>query len=184
MKNYPRILLMVAAIGMACCANSVSAATECNGPLSGTVADGVVVNAGDFCMLGGANVSGGVRVNSGGKLIMCGSFINDGIVSNGAVGLIIGAEELPGCTGNSVNGGVQISNTGGGFIPAPAPSIALENNLIHGAVQLSGNQGRIVVATNIISGGLFCRNNAHDLGDEGSPNVITGAVRCTFGEEE
>ena len=89
-------------------------------PLSGTVVGGVVVNAGDFCVLGGANVSGGVRVNEGGILIVCGSTINGGFVANGAAELIFGAEEID-CAGDVINGALQISNTGPGTI-APAPS--------------------------------------------------------------
>src|SRR5262252_9103458 len=81
------------------------AATVCNTgpapnpPLSGTIADGVVVNAGGFCVLGGANVSNGVRVNAGGVLIVCGSTINGGFIANGAAELIFGAEEIH-CAGN------------------------------------------------------------------------------------
>src|SRR5262249_20805028 len=76
------------------------AATECNTgpapnpPLTGTVTGGVVVNAGEFCILGGANVSGGLRVNPGGVLIVCGSTINGGFTANGAAELIFGAEEI------------------------------------------------------------------------------------------
>ena len=147
------------------------AATECNTgpppnpPLSGTVVGGVVVNAGDFCVLGGANVSGGVQVNEGGILIVCGSTINGGFIANGAAGLIFGAEEID-CAGDVINGAVQISNTGPGAFPPPAPSIALEHSAINGAVHLTGNQGPIAVATDTIAGGLFCSNNTFDLDNE------------------
>ena len=157
------------------------AATECNGPLSGTVVGGVVVNAGDFCVLGGANVSGGVQVNGGGILVACASTISGGFVADGAANLIFGAEEI-GCAGDVINGGVQISNTGPGVL-SPAPSIALEHSVINGAVHLTGNQGMISVVSNTIAGGLFCSNNAFDLHDEGSPSVITGALRCEFTDE-
>ena len=160
------------------------AATVCNTgpppntPLSGTVVGGVVVNAGDFCVLGGANISGGLRVNEGGILIACGSTINGGFIANGAANLIFGAEEID-CAGDVINGAVQINNTGPGAL-TPAPSIALERSTINGGVRLSGNLGVIAVATNTIAGSLRCRNNAFDLVDEGSPNIITGAVTCDF----
>ena len=172
---------LVGIVGLALAVSSVGAlaATECNGPLSGTVHGGVVVNAGDFCLLGGANVSGGVQVNPGGILILCASTINGGIDANGAANLIIGAEEI-GCPGSVINGGVQINNTGPGVL-SPAPSIALENSAIHGAVHLTGNQGPIAVAFNTIAGGLFCSNNAFHLDDEGHPSVVTGPIRCEFG---
>jgi hypothetical protein len=177
----------VGIVGLALMAFSghAHAATVCNTgpppstPLSGTIVGGVVVNAGNFCILGGANISGGVQVNPGGILIVCGSTINGGFRSNGAAALIFGAEEID-CAGNVINGGVQISSTGPGAL-APAPSIALERSTINGAVHLSGNQGPIAVATNRISGGLFCSNNKFALEDEGSPSLVTGKTTCAFG---
>ena len=161
---------------MAFC-NSALAATECNGTISGKVAGGVIVNG--FCMLDGANVSGGVQVNSGAVLIACGSTINGGIEANGAAGLLIGPEEIA-CDGDVINGGVSISNTGPGVFPSPAPSIAVENSTISGAVHLTGNQGPIAVAFDTIRGGLFCSNNTFNLDDEGHPSVVTGQVSCVF----
>jgi hypothetical protein len=152
-----------------------------NPPLSGTVTGGVVVNAGDFCVIGAANVSGGVRVNPGGVLVVCASTINGGLTANGAAEIIFGAEEID-CGGDSINGVVKISNTGPGILPPPGPSIALERSTLNGGVHLSGNSGPIAVATNTIAGGLFCSKNSFDLEDEGSPNIITGAVSCTFGD--
>ena len=178
MKRLAGFLVGIVGLVLIVGSDGALGATECNGPTSGTIVGGLVVNAGDFCFLGGANVSGGVRVNPGGILFACASTINGGIVANGAANLIIGAEEI-GCPGNVINGGVRISNTGPGVL-SPAPSIALENSVIHGAVHLTGNQGPIAVATNTISGGLFCSNNAFDLDDEGSPSVVTGAIRCEF----
>ena len=166
---------------------ALAAATVCNtgpspnAPLSGTIVGGVVVNAGDFCLLGGANISGGVRVNEGGILIVCASTINGGFIANGAAELIFGAEEIN-CGGDVINGAVHISNTGPGILPPPGPSIALERSTINGGVHLSGNRGPIAVAANTIAGGLFCSNNAFDLEDEGLPSMITGARRCKFGD--
>jgi hypothetical protein len=178
---------LVGIVGLALAVSSAGAlaATECNGPLSGTVHGGVVVNAGDFCVLGGANVSGGVRVNGGGILIACASTISGGIVANGALNVLIGAgpDEPVNCPGNAISGGVQISNTGPGVVP-DAPSIALERDAISGAVHLTGNQGPIVVSRDTIAGGLFCINNVFDLDDEhetgGTRPVVTGAIRCEF----
>jgi hypothetical protein len=155
------------------------AATLCNGPLSGTVVGGVVVNSGDTCFIAGANISGGVRVNEGGVLFVCSSTINGGLIANRAANLILGAEEIPGCGGDQINGGVKIRNTGPGVL-TPAPSIALENSTINGSVHLSGNSGVMAVAANTIAGGLFCSNNAFDLEDEGNPSLVTGAVTCDF----
>jgi hypothetical protein len=166
---------------------ALAAATVCNTgpapnpPLSDTVVGGLVVNAGDFCVLGGANISGGVRVNEGGILIVCASTINGGFIANGAAELIFGAEEIN-CAGDVINGAVRISNTGPGILPPPGPSIAIERSTINGGVRLSGNLGPIAVASNRIAGALVCSNNAFDLEDEGLPNLVTGAVRCKFGD--
>jgi hypothetical protein len=188
MKRLAGFLVGMMGLALAVFSGGALATTECNTgpsppnpPLSGTIVGGVVVNAGDFCVLSGANVSGGVQVNDGGILIVCGSVINGGFVADGAAELIFGAEEID-CAGDVINGGVRISNTGSGAFPPPAPSIALERSTINGAVHLTGNQGPIAVASNRIAGGLFCSNNAFDLDNEGLSNVITGAIRCKFGD--
>src|SRR6478609_7312749 len=181
-------LAAILGLALAVFSSGALAATECNTgpppdnpPLSGTIVGGVVVNAGDFCILGGANVSGGVRVNEGGILIVCASVINGGFMANGAAGLIFGAEEID-CAGDVINGAINIINTGPGAFPAPAPSIALERSVINGSVHLTANTGPIAVASDTIAGGLFCSNNAFDLDNEGLSNVVTGAIRCNFGD--
>lgn len=186
MKRLTRFHVGILGLALMVFSGHALAATACNTgpapnpPLSGTVVGGVVVNAGAFCVLGGANVSGGVRVNEGGILIVCGSTINGGFIANGAAELIFGAEELD-CGGVVVNGAINISNTGPGAF-APAPSIALERSTFNGGVRLSGNRGPIAVATNTIAGSLLCSNNAFDLEDEGSPSIITGGITCKFGD--
>jgi len=178
---HTRLVGLVCLVGLALTVFSghARAATVCNGPLSGTVVGGVVVNSGDVCFIDGANVSGGVRVNEGGVLFVCSSTINGGINANGAGNVILGPEEIPGCGGDQINGGVKINNTGPGVLPG-APSIAVENSTINGSVHLSGNSGVMAVAFNTIAGGLFCSKNLFDLLDEGGGNIITGAVRCNF----
>ena len=196
MNKLARVLAVAAILGMGLVGTSALAATRCNGLITGEVNGGVVVNNGDVCFLGGniilgpgtlhqgALVAGGVRVNAGGILFVCASTINGGIVADGALSLIVGAEEIL-CDGGVINGGVQISNTAQGSLePGTPPSVALENSVIHGAVHFSGNLGRIAVAGDTISGGLFCSNDAFDLEDEhdvgAPPSVITGKVTCEF----
>ena len=189
MRYLAALVAMAAGLAFASFGTGAMAATECNGPpLSGTITGGIVVNNGDFCFLAGATVYGGVRVNEGGILITCGSTIAGGIVANGAANLLIGAgadEEVPPvnfvCPGNIIRGDVNISNTGPGVL-APAPSISLERDIVEGGVHLSNNAGPIMISSNVIHGGLFCRNNASDPGDEDTPSVITGKVTCNFQE--
>ena len=184
------VLVGMVGLAIAVCSDGAAAATECNGPpLSGKVVGGVVVNAGDFCFLSEARVSGGVQVNAGGILIACASTINGGIIAHGAAQLIIGAgadEEVPPvnfvCPGNIINGAIEITNTGLGVLDGP-PSIAIERDVIHGGVNLTDNQGLIVVSNDVIDGSLLCSNNAFDLDDEGTPSVITGVVSCDFDDE-
>ena len=180
MKTLAGFFVGMVGLALAVGSDGAMAATECNGVLSGTVVGGVVINAGDICFLGGANVSGGVQVNSGGILIACASTINGGVVADGATRLIFGAEEID-CGSDVINGAVRISNTGPSA-PSGPPSIGLERSAINGGVHLSGNRGRIVVAGDTIAGGLFCSNNTFDLEDEGMASVVTGAIRCKFAD--
>ena len=126
MKRLTGLFLVgLAALALTVFSGGALASTVCNTgpapspPLSGTVVGGLVVNAGDFCVLGGAHISGGVRVNEGGILIVCGSTINGGFTANGAAELIFGAEEIN-CAGDLINGAVRISNTGPGILPPRA----------------------------------------------------------------
>lgn len=179
MKTLARFLVGMAGLVLAICSDGAVAATECNGPVSGTIVGGVVVNAGDVCFLGGATVAGSVRVNGGGTAIICGSTINGGIIADGARAVIMGAEEI-GCAGDVVDGAIQVSNTGPSAPEGP-PSLAIERSIIAGAVRLTGNSGAIAVAGNSIAGGLFCASNTFALEDEGMENVVTGPVHCDFG---
>ena len=183
MKTFTRLLARVAALGLAVLSVNAMAATECNGPLSGTITAGVVVNAGPPCVLIGANVAGGVQVNKNGILIVCGSIIYGGIRSNEAGNVLIGPEEIPHCNGASIYGGVRIRDTGPGLIPGqiPPPSIAVERSMIEGGVHLVGNSGAMVISNNNINGVLSCRDNTQDPKDEGHPNFVTGAITCKFG---
>lgn len=187
MKRSARFHLGIAGVALMLFSGHALAGTTCNTgpapnqPLSGTVTGGVVVDAGAFCVLGGANVSGGVRVNPGGILIVCGTTINGGLTSNGAAELILGAEEI-GCPGDVINGTVQISSTGPGAFGPDAPSIALERSTINGSVRLSSNSGPMAIASDTIGGGLFCSNNAFNVDDEGKPNTVTGAITCSFAD--
>jgi hypothetical protein len=71
MNRLAGFLVGMVGLALTVFSDGALAATECNGPLSGKVVGGVVVNAGAFCILGGASVSGGVQVNGGGILIAC-----------------------------------------------------------------------------------------------------------------
>ena len=180
MRNFARFLVNAAGLSLAILSTGRAvAATECSGTLSATVTTGVVVNAGDTCVLSGANVYGGVLVNNGGRLIACGSIIYGGIRSDGAARILIGPEELPNCKGDTIYGGIRIRNSGPSVIPGP-PSVGIENSIVDGGIHLTGNIGRLVIANNNINGGMFCKDNKSDPGDEGKPSFVTGAITCVF----
>lgn len=193
MKKLARIHIGLVGLALLGFGGQALATTVCDtGPLasppisgaalSGTVVGGVVVNAGATCLINGANVSGGVRVNPGGALFVCSSTINGGLTSNGAMEVVLGAEELD-CGGDTVNGIIKISNNGPGIF-GPKPSIGIERSILNGGIRLSNNQGLMSVAQNTIAGGLACSNNVGDLIDEGLPSIITGRVSCKFVDEE
>ena len=192
MKRLAALHVGLVGLALAAFSGHALAATSCNtgpaGPLgpnpalSGTVTGGVVVHEGAFCVIDGANISGGLRVTEGGIVFVCASTINGGVRAEEASEIVFGAEEIVGCGGNLINGGVKISETGPGILPPPGPSIALEHTTINGSVHLSENSGPIAVASNTIVGGLFCHENKFDLEDEGSPSIITGKVTCKFAD--
>jgi hypothetical protein len=76
----------------------------------------IAVNAGDFCVLGGANISGGVRVNDGGILIVCGSVINGGFIANGAANLGANGAKWPWRATESRRDGAFGRNTTHGLV--------------------------------------------------------------------
>src|SRR5258706_12260874 len=109
MKRLAAFLVGMVGLTLAVFSGGALAATECNGPTSGTVVGGLVVNAGDFCFLGGAHISGGVQVNTGGILVACSSTINGGLVATGAPEPILGAQGI--CwSGILVKGGCRVNN--------------------------------------------------------------------------
>lgn len=189
MKRLARFHMGLVGLALLGFGGQALAATSCNtgpaGPLgpnpafSGTVTGGVVVHEGAFCVIEGANISGGLRVQEGGIVVVCASTINGGFTANEAAEIVFGAEEIN-CGGDTINGGVNISETGPGAF-GPAPSIGLERSRINGSVHLNENRGPIAVASNTIAGGLFCHENTFALEDEGSPSIITGKVTCKFG---
>ena len=149
------------------------AATECNGTISGTINGGLVVNPGDVCDLEGATITGGLRM-SGGRLQACSSTISGGVVATGGNCVILGKEgeedSIP-CGGDTINGGVKLTNIVG-------PSCGIENveiqsSDINGGAQLNNN-GEVELEGNTISGGLHCSGNTGITFDF-LQNTVTGA---------
>ena len=138
------------------------AATECNGLITGSISGGLVVNSGDVCDLEGATITGGVHV-SGGRLMACSSTISGGIIATGGNCVILGKmteEDSLVCGGDTINGGVSLTNVSG-------PSCGIENveiqfSNITGGVHLKNNgvEGDVELEGNTISGGLHCSGNA------------------------
>jgi hypothetical protein len=164
------------------------AKTECNAAYSNTtLKGGVVVNAGDVCILDNVRVKGGLTVNggqisvtdstiSGGWSItgavdaltyMCGNDVNGGLDVTGvttATVLSFG-EANANCPGGTVNGGVS-------FVDNPLAFVELDSYTANGGVTFAGNGGGELEGT-IVHGSASCQPGIFNDGD-GGPNTYTG----------
>ncbi len=137
------------------------AATECNGLISGSISGGIVVNSGDVCDIEGATITGGVHM-SGGRMQVCGSTISGGVVATGGNCVILGKEgeedSIP-CGGDTINGGVKLTNIVGAS--CGIENVEIQSSNITGGVQLKNNgvEGDVELEGNTISGGLHCSGN-------------------------
>ena len=134
------------------------AATECNGLITGTISEGIVVNPGDVCDLEGATITGGVHV-SGGRLMACSSTISGGIIATGGNCVILGKmteeDSIP-CGGDTINGGVKLTNIVGAA--CGIENVEIQSSDVNGTTQLKNN-GEVELEGNTISGGLHCSGN-------------------------
>jgi hypothetical protein len=147
----------------------------------GRVNGGVTVQTGGALSLNGATINGGVTATGATALRFCGSaMVNGGVTASGTTGFIMigdkGDDSPPGCAGNTINGGVSLTNGLGGFEFAA--------NSVSGSVTLSGNTGAgptiedtvPEVEGNSITGGLFCAtSNSPALTNGGQPNAVSGS---------
>ena len=135
------------------------AATECNGLITGSISGGLVVRSGDVCDLEGATITGGVHM-SGGRLQACSSTISGGFIATGGNCVILGKEteedSIP-CGGDTINGGVNLTNIVGASCGIENVEIQASN--ITGGAQLKNN-GEVELEGNTISGGLHCSGNS------------------------
>jgi hypothetical protein len=166
--------------GVALSPSQARAATECNGTVTGTIADEVVVHPADNCDLENATVSAGLNMD-GGTLTVCGSTVNGGFNvrvggANSASAWVNFGNLETNCAGNSAAGGVNISGVHGS-IPGDeqAASVELEHNTVTGGLNLSNN-GLVEVESNTVSGGCNARSNAGISNVENflGPNVYNG----------
>src|SRR6266481_2574738 len=149
------------------------AATECNGLITGTISEGIVINSGDVCDLEDATITGGVHM-SGGRIQACSSTISGGVVATGGNCVILGKEgeedSIP-CGGDTINGGVKLTNIVGASCGIENVEIQASN--ITGGAQLKNN-GEVELEGNTISGGLHCSGNTGITFDF-LQNTVTGA---------
>jgi hypothetical protein len=173
--------------------------TECNGTFSNmTFHGGVVVNAGDDCTLMNVRVTGGLRVtggtfnvqnsqiNGGWRITggdttsdLCGNNVNGGLrvtgTNQGGTYDFGEANDVPFCTGGTINGGVRFVNNNALFLE-------LDGYLVHGRVVITGNTGGALyeLESTTVHGSALCANNNPDVmndvdvGSAPGPNSFTG----------
>jgi len=137
----------------------------------GSVSGGITVKPGGALILMGGNVSGGITSNSASWIDICSSTVTGGVTISGSTGaVLIGAGSS--CAGNSVSGGLAITNNTGG--------IEIFSNSVTGGMTITGNSGPSAgslqyVEGNHFSGGLTCSGNAAGLSDGTPPVPNTGS---------
>jgi hypothetical protein len=198
-----RLLLCGALVGAAAFLPATAQATvTCNGTLSGTVNQSVLVPSGSTCTLNGARIAGNVTVNSGGVLTtgtilsntISGDVTNHGgdvtlscFTISGSLTSTGGGVNLPG-NGTScvrrVNGSVSVSGANpadlldtsiGGRVSVTGSVSApfIEGNQIGGSLSITANAGTAQVFGNLVGGALGCVANATAPNTGG--NSVSGA---------
>ena len=162
--------------------------TECNATYTNTtLRGGVVVNAGDTCVLNNVTVNGKLIVTGGSILVtnstinggwsitgnvtapgfMCGNTINGGLNVHGVTSVVTLAfgETNAGCAGGTINGGASFRNNPGAFVEVDAYTV-------NGPLLISGNAGGEVEGTTV-HGPARCQPGIFNDGD-GGPNTYHG----------
>jgi hexosaminidase len=171
--------------------------TSCTSTLTGTVNKGLVVPAGQWYCLNGADVNGPTWVRPGGGITIEGSTLNGGLRSFGAVNVRVCTSTVNGpttvlggsgtimigdagddgstdCVGNTLHGPVTIIGN--------LASVELGADWITGPVTVIGNkgvafEGSIVgaeIELNQISGPLTCHCNSPTPTNDGDKNTVSG----------
>jgi|GEM_PF-3105942 len=148
--------------------------------LCGTVNGGLTVKTHATLILQGATINGGVSSTNASAIRFCKSTINGGATINKTGGFVFVGDakphdDTPTCTGNTINGGITISNGTGG--------VELGGDNVSGGVNLVANKaptGTIWVDVenevegNTISGGISCTTNKPAPTYDGKTNSVTG----------
>ena len=176
MKRALNAVMILALIGMLPSVG-LAKAKECNGTITGTVNGGIIVSAGDNCVLSGATVNGGIDM-SGGTLEVCGSTINGAIQATGGDCVTLGLGPDDGdvnCPGDVINGHLSIANVNGANCPGFTP-VEVQDANINGGVDLDndGNPTQSAeLESNTVQGTLMCDGNS-GVTNDGFPNTVTG----------
>jgi len=148
-----------------------------------TVNGGVTVDPGGALTLQGATINGGVNSTGARTLYgqtalqFCGSTINGGATLNKSTGFVYVGDakphdDNPTCTGDTISGGLKITNGKGGF--------EVGGNKVSGGITLTNNTGtggteaKTEVEANAVTGGLTCSGNSTGFTNDAKPNSVTG----------
>ena len=178
---------------------SVSQLVRCMTVLTGRI-NGALIVTGSTC-INNATVNGAIAVQPGAALSLTNSTVHGAIISTGAKAVTYCADTLSGASSISATSGFVLIGDNG------AHGFSCGENVLKGALSLTGNKGQLELGGNQIAGGvsvtstsgsgptvgnaiteiegnhisgaLSCTGNTPPPSDNGHPNQVTGA---TFGQ--
>jgi hypothetical protein len=106
----------------------------------------ITVQSGGSLDIEGAAVYGSINSNGAGVVRICGSNINGSVTVNSTTGPVIIGDEGIGCSGNTINGPVSITNNTGG--------VTFDNNTVNGPATITGNSPFLAFVGNTVTGTL------------------------------
>jgi hypothetical protein len=112
---------------------------------SGAVVDGSInVQSGGSLDIEGAAVYGSINSNGAGVVRICGSKISGSLTVSSTTGPVIIGDEGIGCSGNTINGPVSITNNTGG--------VTFDDNTVNGPVTITGSSPFLAFIGNTVTG--------------------------------
>jgi Bacterial Ig-like domain (group 3)/IPT/TIG domain len=161
----------------------VVGAGQCAVVTSGaTISGGITVNPGGSLALDGVTVNGGIVANGAQTIRICNSTVNGGTVVANSSGYVLfgdagdaGDDGTPSCHGNVQHGGVMITGS--------ESQAEVGGNSISGGLTVSNSSGTgptlenlvTEIEANTIKGGLTCLGNVPAPTNDGLPNSVTGS---------
>jgi uncharacterized repeat protein (TIGR01451 family) len=154
-------------------AHTLSGGTWC--VFNATVSS-LTITPGTTVFISNSTVNGGISASSPAAFSLCNSSVQSVNVSGATGFVLVGDSSDDGCGGNSIHGGLTLTNNHGG--------VEVSDNVITGTVSLTNNSGAgpflpddaaPEVENNKIGGSLTCSGNDPGINNGGESNTVTGA---------